>query len=364
MALRLPVCIALIISVWSTTSSYGQSTRQMLNEDSINILIHDSEFNLEVHRGSLRMEIEETFREYLLRINLPAFAALYIDDKLIYYTNEQATIQYDLDTYESTNYPIKLQIIPAVHDAQVNAYLISKKNNPDSGFSEREMERQIRYPFRDFIIAGSIICLLAWSVIAFFFRRITRELYSIPRFFTISDSDPLELISRKSQTAQWLFLTIHSFVMCLCLLIYYDNITIRHNLLGIAIDQNPWPYWIIGGLLILLFWFVKYLLILIFSSLFAIGRISLMHFYDYTRFSILFFTAFGILFFALYIISSYTLIIPFYWLIIALSVFFGVRFIFLFMKLLRVTRFSFVHLFLYLCATELALGFLVIRAIV
>jgi len=128
-----------------------------------------------------------------------------------------------------------------------------------------------------------------------------------------------------------------------------------HNPFGesFLVQSNPILVWLLILLLVLFFIFLKLVLISIIGALFKVSESTNFYFIEFLRMAMIFYSV-------IFIIICYTIINHFYLievllenLILAIAIFYIVRFLILYFKFRRTVSMKNLHLFSYLCTTEL-----------
>lgn len=211
-------------------------------------------------------------------------------------------------------------------------------------------------PFKNFYIIGLLLILAFIAMIKVAYPKIFSEFFSLGKIFSFKWREDSLIASRAISSVNLLFLILYSLLMSfIVVVLWYETDTVPHQFDLIAFDDFSSSFfsWVIIGLFIYLVMILKYIIIYISSSLLGFKDIVSYHFLDYIRISQVFMIA------LLIVISLSTIsfrdfitpdstVIPY---IIFTSVFLTTML--LFFKLLSSTSYRNMHLFSYLCTTEI-----------
>ncbi|MBL6449940.1 DUF4271 domain-containing protein [Fulvivirga sp. 29W222] len=210
------------------------------------------------------------------------------------------------------------------------------------------------HPFYNFVITALILIGAFLAALYNYFPRVLSDFFKVRRAFALRESDENLFKSRPLGQINLLVYLYLSFLagLVLMLLVYQTGIHVEAGVF------NPGSYWdglwkwLQLSMLIMLWLFVKYLLISNLSSLFRLGGFMISHYFNYIRMSLIIFSLaivimvlsyFG---FGVFSEEYYSVFVD-----IVLA-FLGLRVAILFFKLLSSASYKTLHLFSYLCGTE------------
>jgi len=211
-------------------------------------------------------------------------------------------------------------------------------------------------PIRNFFVAGIVIVLLSLSTLKLKFPKLFSEYYSVARIFNwrIREGESVNkgIFKRKNS----IFLMVHSTLVSY-IFILLANFSPILQTFDITVDYGSFGmlllYWLGLSLGVFISLFLKYSLIMVISILFKLSFIKDIHFVDFVRMAMIFYA----ILFASVIIAGLGLESweGGHWVIMsnAVAVFLVVRFILILFKLLNSLSFRKLHLFSYLCTTEI-----------
>jgi hypothetical protein len=294
-------------------------------------------------------------RETYLRLEIPAKTSLFIDNKFIDHFSEKITRLFSVDSIRDelsqeklylTLYRANGFLTPPVSSIGFlhSSFDTSMNVNP---INSRDIDS------RDDLLKIIILLVFTFFVILYtIFPTELKEFYSISNLITFRFTDTYLTKYRSITKIQTLIIifqgTMLSSIMFISL-IYYNN-----PLEDTFIDNFPPAMtWLIILVITLFFILLKYLLISIVSFLFGITDRINFYFIEYLRMAMVFYSA-------IFVILTYVIINHFYSLhnllntLIFIAIAFNfIRFILIYIKFQSTKSIKNLHLFSYLCSTEL-----------
>ncbi|MTI24661.1 DUF4271 domain-containing protein [Fulvivirga kasyanovii] len=233
---------------------------------------------------------------------------------------------------------------------------IVKYSSKDKPLAENPVIVRTRdvHPFYNFVITALVLIGAFLAALYNYFPRMLSDFFKTSRAFSLRESDENLFKSRPLNQINLLIYLYLSFLvgLVLLLLVYQSDIHVEASLF------NPDGYWdslwkwFQLSMLITGWFFAKYLLISNMSSLFKLGNFVVSHFFNYIRMTLIIFSLaliaivlsrFG---FTIFSADYYSSIIN------IILIFLGLRVVILFFKLLSSASYKTLHLFSYLCGTE------------
>lgn len=201
----------------------------------------------------------------------------------------------------------------------------------------------------------SIIIIVIFGIFTWLlnvFPQDFKEFFNVSAVFTLRSVDEDIYKSKVLSKTQLVFLFGHSLLLSY-LMISFFYFRSQQGGAGAAFDHEILPWWIYNGVL----WFglilFKYLLVSVFSFLFDMRDKINLYFFDFIKLSVSFYSA-VFLFVIVVFFSGYHHLENTVNFLIKLAIIFSfVRFIILYFKLRGSTSIKNLHLFSYLCSTEL-----------
>jgi hypothetical protein len=302
------------------------------------------------------------FSKMRLWMMVPGRSSLLIDGQFIEYypSNNKVTLNIDSlylalerDTLGLTLYHESDGL------ADFEGYIINPGIKEASKYDFFEVQKRSENEVRNYFLIMLILMVTIFSIIYKAYPRTFNAMFR--RVLAIRVLSGEEITKSTSLTAaQWYMVLMHSAVLSFLIMLLYQNGILRINLLWIQGWQAIWQ-WMALTVFVLIFYMIKYLLIQYISVLFDIRQAIRLFFYEYFRLAFLFF---GLLFSLLIVFyvaewnAFYTIIQISAAVVVAFFIF---RFIFLYLKLRNYTSFKNLHLFSYLCSTEIIPSLIVIK---
>ncbi|ELR69884.1 alkaline phosphatase superfamily [Fulvivirga imtechensis AK7] len=208
--------------------------------------------------------------------------------------------------------------------------------------------------FQNFMVGGLIVIAAFLAALYNYFPRTLTDFFKASKALSLRESDENLIKSRPLNQVNLLFYLYLSFLIAL-VLIFISNAGNIHMETSLFYPRSFLDgMWKWAKLSLILFgWFIaKLLLVSNMSALFRLGNFSVSHFINYMRLTLFIFTI-GLLI----IIFSYygfEILSPAYYkgVLNVIFVFMGLRVLILFFKLLSTASYKILHLFSYLCGTE------------
>ncbi|MEO9966157.1 MAG: DUF4271 domain-containing protein [Reichenbachiella sp.] len=297
------------------------------------------------------------YRKSSVKLTLPVGCFVWLDQQLVYHSMSERPIYWSLDSLYNIYDKNKLEVTifsSQFNDRSTETKIVTRSKSNSAVLDEvLYKKRNSRNRSGIFIL----ISILTLSVIAVFrtsHYRLFQEFFSIDRAFRARQN--FDLIIAKSPMA-WPNI---GFIGFYALLIGSSFVSIRlyqpdfdiKSLVGLTTENN-----LLLGLAVSSYCFVfmllKLVLIAISSELFKINKIRLVHFYTYFRLSLII----AIVIFTLSIINGILNgdLIASGWSVfkVAVVLLWSVRLLLIFFVLNKIYTFRKLHLFSYLCSTEL-----------
>ena len=290
-----------------------------------------------------------------LRLAIPENTSIFIEGKYIDYVDETTQYYYLVDSLKA-QFDVKEVTITLFNEDRFEMPISAKVGYIHVTFNTsvnvnpvqpRELDRDAEY-FKIIIL----IIFTFFVVIHFLFPSELREFYSIGSLITFRFTDTFLTKFRTINKIQSLIIVFQASMLSAIMVIsisYYNNPLEEY----INLNLNPIFGWLIILLITLSLLFFKYVLISSVSYLFGISERTNFYFIEFLRLSMLFYTL-------IFVAISYVVINHFYSLesllesLIYLVVVFNLlRFAIIYFKFQRNLTIKNLHLFSYLCTTEL-----------
>lgn len=306
---------------------------------------------------------ERAYKGKAIFLSVPKNTSLLLDNKLVkhYHKASEETILLD-SLYSSTSSlnPFFTLYNPSLNVALVKTLIISEDPKfsvlkGDAGQSYFELIQRNINGLKDFYLSGILILLVFFGVLFHSFKKFFRDYFNVGRTLTLRVRDEGIYKMNILSSVNILFLVFLSLTISFLLLSLFSLGEWRHfGFLNWSTMVNSFQSWILLAGLALSFFLLKYLFIYIISSIFLISDFKRIHFYDSTRITIFFFNMLLVGFVVYYLNLQYFSGFSFNrWAIYSIVLFLIFHIIFIFMKLMNVYPYRKLHLFSYLCTTEI-----------
>lgn len=212
------------------------------------------------------------------------------------------------------------------------------------------------YPFKNFFVIGLMAILGLFAMVKRTYPKAFNEFYSISRILSLRWREDSIVASRPVSSANLLFLMLYSLVLAFIIQTLWHEtggVPSGLNLVSFESFTASFSSWMIVSMLVFVVMIIKYIIIWFTSTLLGFKDLVSFHFLDYIRISQLF-LLFLLVFITLSTLSYNNLMLlneNLFVYIIGLCVL--ITIILLFFKLLTASTYRNVHLFSYLCTTEI-----------
>ncbi|MDQ3394296.1 MAG: DUF4271 domain-containing protein [Bacteroidota bacterium] len=294
---------------------------------------------------------------------LPKGSSIFIDQKIIDFFPETGckilSIDSLLNIYENdtvfitlynTNLDTKNLDVSIISDRKALTTQIQKSDTFFLAISREFNE------FNDFFIIGLIILMILITVLYNGNLKYFLDFYNLPRALSIKIRKENYLSVKNISGTYLLFLIVHSFLVGFVSIILVHYNKDFQDLLEFVETNTFWAAslsWVQISLFIFLLFILKYILVKGISQLFNIKSFSTVHYFDFIRMSIIFYLLLLIILSILMFSFGYDAHSWSQPILTSIIIFFIVRMVVLFFKLYKYAPFRNLHLFLYICSTEL-----------
>ncbi|UII28489.1 DUF4271 domain-containing protein [Fulvivirga maritima] len=216
------------------------------------------------------------------------------------------------------------------------------------------IKQRKRSTFNEVIIVGMLILIALLAILYSSYPKVFSDFFKVRRAMSMRELDENLLKTRPLSVVNLLFYFYLSMMVAVTLMLYV-NLSGTFQEVGIFRSENFWEglFNMLKVALLVFFWFLlKYLVIANLTSLFKLGFFQSSHFYNSVRINILIFSICVILITGSYF--CFSILNPEYYTILfnILLIMMGLRVIILFFRLMNTGSYKTLHLFSYLCGTE------------
>lgn len=293
-----------------------------------------------------------------LLICAPANSAVLIEKKISSYRADEGCLLLDIDSLRATHDKEKLLV--SVFQSQKNfedigIWVVQAKSAMAQQNANSSYQRSMSL-LQDFFTAGIIILLIFYAILINQYPRIYKNLYSLSRVFTFrarEDNSRIRLINE----AHIMFLIQHCLLLAFLFIILLST-TDMIQLEVPYLDFQPASFsgylllWGQVALLVFAAIWLKYIIVMLFGTLFKLRQLRFLYMLDFMRMSLIYsaflFALMVIIFAGIgYYNDSYFNLIVYLFIVLA-----SVRVIVLYLRLFRSASFRNIYLFSYICVAE------------
>lgn len=282
-------------------------------------------------------------------------ASLWINDQLVRYYEKADTVHFSMDSLTSLYSPGILNMVLYHPSRSLTGVFTVVGSKIDAGFAALVINpivpRSINTSRNYFIIIG-ILIVVFYTVLLNLYPKDSRIFFSLgTALFSNTSSD--ELFKPKTITkAQFLYLLALSSIIAFLILVYHNNVGIAamDNWLR---ESSLFFSWSVLTLAFFILSILKYLLILIMCNLFDISDKVNYYFFEITIFSTVFYSGLFITISIVGLAFSYYTPAVLAFMFYLVITFYLLRTAIMFLKIRSKTTVKNLHLFSYLCTTEL-----------
>jgi len=208
---------------------------------------------------------------------------------------------------------------------------------------------------KNVLVASMLVVLAFATIMYYYYPRLTVEFFKLSRAVSFRELDENLMKTRPLSIVNIFFYFLESMLAAwvLFLLVQYAEYDLRFRLFHFTGFWNGMFVWgkMVAVIFVLLL--LKYMVVWSFRNLFRISGFLNNHFYNYIRLGLLIYLGMALILFVI-VFTAGVNDPGFYrgWLVVLL-VLFGLRMVFIFFKLMNESSHTILHLFSYLCATEL-----------
>lgn len=305
---------------------------------------------------AIHLSLDAQFgNDVYLKIEVPANTSFFIDNKLMRHYEEKITRYFLLDSImnQLNQQKIRLTLYRSEQfDNPANASIGFIHTNFDASMNVNPVvTRELNYE-NDYLMLIILIVFTFFVVLFTLFPHDLFDFLSLRTLITFRFTDTAMIKYRSITNTQTLVIVFHAALSASLLLIflkYYSNPFGDIFFMKI----NPIFGWLSVFCLLIFFLFLKFVLISIISSLFGISDKINFYFIEFLRVAFIFYSL-------LFVIISFAVINQFYFvgillesLVVIIIIFNLIRFLIIYFKFRATVSVKNLHLFSYLCTTEL-----------
>jgi len=352
--------------------AHGTALSNDIAEESLNEFWYVYDYGEQIYKpfpiGSVQrinaahqfLDLKNNLGKYL-QVCIPEGTALLIEHALVEYASSEGCTELSIDSlYNVYGKNILLLTVykPILSLPEVNIYLfIQTEWAPDEktrAAATFDILTRDSVPFKNFRLSAILLIFLMSAIIVGKYPRIAREFFSLIKTFSVRVRDDRTLTSKIFGKENLIFIGALSFVIGFLITSISTRIPSIAHSIPFPINENNlsdffWSWLILSGITFAAY-MGKYQLISVMSSLFKIRGTRDIYFIDFIRMGMIFY---AIIFFT-YTFLTLGFSIDFYSTILTMiAIFLIFRALLIFLKLLNSITHTKLHLFSYLCTTEI-----------
>lgn len=288
---------------------------------------------------------------------IPSGSSVLIDQQIVGYYGKNTCVQFDIDSLQQVyNQEQVLVAVYAPYKSYENLDFLIIKNNNEIGAGVKNISlKRESSSLEDFFVVGLLFMLISYAFQINQFPNTFKKLYDFGDVFSLKIREENVKI-RLMNEAHIAFLVHHCLLIAYLLVLLISTNSLID--LSMVVDQ-PYTFsefiiaWLKLALGVFLIMWLKYIIVIMFGSLFGLRNFKYMHVFDFMRMSLIFWS---VLFIAMILIfSGFVVTNPLYvdiliYIFIAFAV---VRILILYYRLFAGTTFRNMYLFSYICTSEI-----------
>ena len=308
---------------------------------------------------AIHFRLEEKLHQgLLLRVSGGGKFSIFIDKKLVRLLKPGVDLSWPTDDlFSKYGNAIEITFYSDGLDCEnISANLFSVVETVEGQLSENEViilqQRKNAAAFNNFLIVGLLVLGLSSATLYNYYPRVTADFFKFERAVAFREIDENLLKSRPFNRVNILFYLLFCLLSGLLLVATF---VLSQFSIAIKVDSTPaliW-LWLRTSGIILVWLIIKYLMVRNFTSLFNVKGFLPSHFFNYIRLGFFIFTASLVVTAIAYI--GFEITNPDYYktLFTMLLIAVAMRTLLIMFKLMNSASYKFLHLFSYLCGTEI-----------
>lgn len=296
-----------------------------------------------------------SFKDSKLYMQLPGGTGVFYDDQIIFTSlDRRAEILWAVDSLSKLSHSDTIRLTLYRKKGLINYTAgVVRKGAQFTPISDITISDSRTITFsKDYFLLMIVILFGLYAFLLSRYPKTFGDFVAVSGIFSFRSRDESFNQTRFLYGSTISFLVVHSAMLAVLVLIY-DKYGPEHFDLYLADDKNIIVRWLLLTLIIYGLIVIKYLLIYYTGQLFNLGKSIKMYFSDFIRLSIVFYLLVFFAVAAFLIGREYILSQAIKYLISIVLTFYMIRFVIIFFRLRNATGFNILHLFSYLCATEI-----------
>ena len=302
----------------------------------------------------VRIDLEK-YRGNTLRCCVPKATAILINKQILTSVKQAQCLSYDIDSLRQVfqQQTVLLTVYqPASDLEQISLQIV----NSDLALSAQKELIALRLAStkENFFVIGLITILALYAILINQFPKAFKNIYNLRRILAFRAREE-DIRIRLVSESHILFLLQHCLLISFLFVLLVPGIGFRVPLVQFELQSliSYLSLWLMISILILITVWAKYMLVIVFGTLFKLRHLMYLHMFDFMRLSLMFWGAVFLSSICAY--SNLRVIEQWYsQVLIYLFVAFAlVRILVLYLRLFRNASFKNVYLFSYICTAEI-----------
>ncbi|CAN5463441.1 hypothetical protein BH23BAC1_BH23BAC1_02930 [soil metagenome] len=304
----------------------------------------------------------KSFSGYKIMNCFPRGSSIFIDKKIVFFSREAGCTQLNIDSLRIKYRKDSLLITifnPNKQFKEVSVKIVSEKSLQQKNDNDKSSLAVVPREFsdyNDFFIVGILVLMILLAIIYNRNPKHFLEFYNLQKAVSFKIRAENYISVKYISSSYLLFLMLHSLIVGFILLTiihFYHSFGNFFQFIDTSDFWSSFLSWMKISLIIFSSLIIKYLIVTAIAQLFNLRGFYIIHFFDFVRMSLIFFLliliTIGIFLFAFAFEEQFW----FQPLMYIIGGFFIIRMFILFLKLYKYAPFRNLHLFLYICSTEL-----------
>ena len=286
---------------------------------------------------------------------VPANASILVDKQILTSVKQARCLTYDIDSLQQAyQQPAILLTVyqPGKSVNQVNLRII----NTDINLLAQKNLTAYRSisPKKNFFVIGLVIILMFYAILINQYAKAFKNVYSLRKILSFRTREE-DMRVRLMSEPHLLFLVQHCLLISFLCIILVPNIGSHIPFIHFTLQRlgSYLLLWLSMSLLVLLIIWAKYIIVVMFGTLFKLRQLMYLHMFDFMRLSLMFWGAMFLLAICVYnnlnvSESLYSQVLAYLFVMFALA-----RIVVLYLRLFRNASFKNMYLFSYICTAEI-----------
>ncbi len=290
-----------------------------------------------------------------LRCCLPAYTSLLIEKEILTSVERSRCLIYSIDSLRSVYQQSTLLLTvyqPASQLAQVDLQVVNNTSAPLA--QPHPILPRLLSAKENFFVLGLVFILMLYATLINYYPKTFRNIFNLPRILALRSREE-DLRVRLISEPHTLFLIQHCLVVAFLFIVLVPDVDqwLSSNWFTLSgVGSYLW-LWLLLSLIVLITIWAKYLIVVLFGSLFKLKQLTYLHMFDFMRLSMMFW---GIVFLLATCThynftvdeQTYVRVLTYLFMAFALA-----RILILYLRLFRNSTLKNMYLFSYICTAEI-----------